>query len=1044
MSKKIGFLMLVVFMMVSSSVLVNSRSIYDIWNGGSVALNDIVIDGTLNWRIVFATLGANSSANNPQLTVSSTAISLSALASWYDWPNGPCSCGTCSSGYFIDLVSGCGGWHYVYYPYHLYGQDLTSVQTVNAGTYTFNMKSYGDGLINSEFNNISGYNCNWFCTQSVPYPGNPTCVHGGYNWYAVTNKCDYSTPTSCTEYDSNYGRHCNGVYAKIEFFDDANLEGTIESNNWPVTGGSGGTKQTYSDYGVTWITDSSPGALVEVQQDITVQLVCSDEDSCISATSGCSTPTQKYQCILQADGCYDNVTTDCSGSCVAGVCVAPSYTDCGLRIYNGTDILHIACAQEGAYSMKIKGSDGNIYSIPLVPLSNPSASNVRVYNGTATVAMMKYNPLPAALSEWKFDEGDGKIAFDSVGSNDGIHYGNTQLLMRFNDTPAKPKDESPYSNDGAYYGNTLLLMRFNESSGNPKDESGYGNDGTLGGQATYAAGYSGNAMSFDGSGDYVNVGDMDSIDLEPEFTYCSWLYHSSDTTDDAIFAKTTSNTDGIVFWRDDVTGTSGRTDTYTVNLMEAGTTDTVRIEGATNAGTAGSWRFVCFTVDLGSSTGLRLYINGVEDANSPVSISSITNIDTSTNAANIGRWAYSSAYDYHGLIDEAVIYSKVLTQTEIYNLYLEGKAKFLDGDWVDGKSGKALHFDGLYDYVVLPKPLIGNNQSFTISAWVNASYVGYTQRIYMEGNTTSDYPYYSLQINESGAPYLYARGRTSNRIYILSSDNINWGQWHQVVGVRNASNNGALYIDGNEVSGYNPSSDRTGPDSGNFNLNTIGALRRSTSLTGTDFFNGAIDELAVYSRPLSATQIQEQYNLGKATFTDWVDGKSGKALRFDGVDDSVSITNPAVSFTEGSISLWANFSSNSFIGGMVATGHGSGQAEFFGIVVYNGYIRADFDDGDDGCARKSVQSSVTYGDGQWHNYVITFSAQGTGRLYIDGVEEGTGVSLSGCEPQYNPTEDWTIGSYSTSYYYEGVIDDVIVYDKSLTSTEVSTLYNSYG
>ena len=60
------------------------------------------------------------------------------------------------------------------------------------------------------------------------------------------------------------------------------------------------------------------------------------------------------------------------------------------------------------------------------------------------------------------------------------------------------------------------------------DSSSYGNDGTLGGDATVAAGLWGNALSFDGTGDYVEIGDVNELDFRvtDDFTIASILFSS--------------------------------------------------------------------------------------------------------------------------------------------------------------------------------------------------------------------------------------------------------------------------------------------------------------------------------------------------------------------------------------------------------------------------------------------------------------------------------------------------------------------------------------
>ena len=199
------------------------------------------------------------------------------------------------------------------------------------------------------------------------------------------------------------------------------------------------------------------------------------------------------------------------------------------------------------------------------------------------------------------------------------------------------------------------------------------------GFGTAAYDYSGNrhngqigkALSFDGNNDYVNAGDIAAIDTATALTSCVWAYHQTITDDDAIIAKYVSD-DGWVMLRDDVGSASGRTDEYTVYVADSADTDSARIEGATNSSPAKKWTFVCFTFQAGNASGLRLYINGVEDANSPVSTSAVGAINAGTAILSIGQYSDGVSSPFNGLIDDVRVYNRVLSAMEVKNMYRAG------------------------------------------------------------------------------------------------------------------------------------------------------------------------------------------------------------------------------------------------------------------------------------------------------------------------------------------------------------------------------------
>ena len=65
---------------------------------------------------------------------------------------------------------------------------------------------------------------------------------------------------------------------------------------------------------------------------------------------------------------------------------------------------------------------------------------------------------------------------------------------------------------------------FDEGSGEiARDGSGNGNDGTLENGTEWTAGKFGDAVQFDGTDDYVNVGNADNLSITGDFTFSMWV-----------------------------------------------------------------------------------------------------------------------------------------------------------------------------------------------------------------------------------------------------------------------------------------------------------------------------------------------------------------------------------------------------------------------------------------------------------------------------------------------------------------------------------------
>ena len=83
-------------------------------------------------------------------------------------------------------------------------------------------------------------------------------------------------------------------------------------------------------------------------------------------------------------------------------------------------------------------------------------------------------------------------------------------------------------------------------------------------------------------------------------------------------------------------------------------------------------------------------------------------------------------------------------------------------------------------------------------------------------------------------------------------------------------------------------------------------------------------------------------------------------------------------------------------------------------------------------------SSSTYSTNTWLHVVMTWDGSNF-KLYINGSSQGS----QGASANITGTNDLLIGKYSSGLYWKGKIDDVQIYSRALSSSEVTSLYNSY-
>ena len=94
-----------------------------------------------------------------------------------------------------------------------------------------------------------------------------------------------------------------------------------------------------------------------------------------------------------------------------------------------------------------------------------------------------------------------------------------------------------------------------------------------------------------------------------------------------------------------------------------------------------------------------------------------------------------------------------------------------------------------------------------------------------------------------------------------------------------------------------------------------------------------------------------------------------------------------------------------------------------------------------GATSLQVWSTTVVTDNNWHHVVATRDA-GTTLLYIDGVQEGTGsVTFT---TGFASTVPMNIGWFNLSpfYCFNGILDEVAIYDAALTPTEIANHHNN--
>jgi hypothetical protein len=176
--------------------------------------------------------------------------------------------------------------------------------------------------------------------------------------------------------------------------------------------------------------------------------------------------------------------------------------------------------------------------------------------------------------------------------------------------------------------------------------------------------------------------------------------------------------------------------------------------------------------------------------------------------------------------------------------------------------------------------------------------------------------------------------------------------------------------------------------------------------------------------------------------TSAVAGRLGSARSFSGTNAFVSLANTAtLNFTANqdfSYSLWFKRSGSATGSFLLAKGAGTIGDTGYALVLSGGAtpLAELSKPGETG---RLIMTGPAINDTNWHNIVVTYQRNGSGVMYIDGVQRAT-QSVSGYNVDLTNTRSLALGCYSDgSACFTGLLDDVRLYGRTLSAQEVSQL-----
>lgn len=226
----------------------------------------------------------------------------------------------------------------------------------------------------------------------------------------------------------------------------------------------------------------------------------------------------------------------------------------------------------------------------------------------------------------------------------------------------------------------------------------------------------------------------------------------------------------------------------------------------------------------------------------------------------------------------------------------------------------------------------------------------------------------------------------------------------------------------------------------------MSAMVNATSVNSVTIENLSAVAEGIYPMTLTLTEvggsITKSFDLFLVKKANLMTTTAGQAASFNGVSPiHIPKNNTDFDFSDDesfSVELWTKTTSTSSDDALIADKNwDNGNNKGWVIFMQNGQL--GFNAGENGASRRvDVRTSgTTFNDDKWHHVAVSFSRAGDGlvQLFVDGVfySQATLGHLGSINSEF----DLVIGAdKDNDYAFEGLIDEVRIWKKALTTTEI--------
>lgn len=403
-------------------------------------------------------------------------------------------------------------------------------------------------------------------------------------------------------------------------------------------------------------------------------------------------------------------------------------------------------------------------------------------------------------------------------------------------------------------------------------------------------------------------------------------------------------------------------------------------------------------------------------------------------------------------------------------------------------SRRSMKFDGVDDYCGTPDDAFNSYEQGSVSIWfqmINTPAVSTSYTLFSAGQSDGS-GYLAFYLYNNGGNVELRIQNSTGGLGQGSTTTFSAGRWYHLVVTCNGSDWDA-YVDGvEETVSANPGTwfADVGGTSTHY---TIGALRRTSLALEA---NAYIADVEVYSQEISAADVLAIYNFGRprdnsaisnrvaawrmgdydayttiqdtvgsndltatnmtnASIVNEVPGNwvNEESTYFDGVNDNclggdVLDKEYNVAF---SVALWFKYESGAVSDVVFSKRLNSGSYRGWEVAFIGNKLAFEMTNTfDTNMVRKKTDTVLN--DGEWHHFVATKTTGSTAAsitLYVDGVVDTTTTDYDTLSATTASSANISIGSrIGAAGFYVGHLDEVAVFDDTLTAAEVKQLWNN--